>query len=214
MFLIKWQPGITFEQSVKFYFGDTSNKIKWSWVNAEKNFTQVQFDRMTKREKEINKKVHKVGKEDNFPILNTVWKSLLTILAAGPVEPSRAVTEVGGSLSTPATIEAHAIAAHRCVCTRGQAGSVTKKTGKKLASEAETPGSHPKMSTSAVSSTDLFLSEPYRPVNSCIKRNFEAPPFALTNVRGIQQALFEQTSRLWAKLKKCQCQCECQQQVV
>lgn len=60
------------------------------------------------------------------------------------------------------------------------------------------------MSTSAVSSTDLFLSKPYHPsVNSWLKRNFDAPPFTLTNVRGIHHLpLFEQTSRLWAKWKK------------
>lgn len=60
------------------------------------------------------------------------------------------------------------------------------------------------MSTSAVSNTDLFLSKPYhQPVNSWVKTNLDVSPFTLTNVRGIHHlALFEKTSRLWAKQKK------------
>lgn len=85
---------------------------------------------------------------------------LLTILAAGSVEPGRTVTKLGGSLPTLAPIEAHTVATHSCTCRCGQTGlqEEEKDREKKLVSEAETPGCCRKMSTSAVSNNDLFLS--------------------------------------------------------
>lgn len=44
----------------------------------------------------------------------------LTVLAAGSVEAGRTVTELGGSLSTLASVEAHTVTTDRCMCPCGQ----------------------------------------------------------------------------------------------
>lgn len=48
---------------------------------------------------------------------NTARMILLTVLAAGPIEPCRTVTQLGGSLPTLTAIEAHAVATHRFMWT-------------------------------------------------------------------------------------------------
>lgn len=55
----------------------------------------------------------------NNPLTQCRRMRLLTILAAGSVEPRRTVAKLGGSLPTLAPVEAHAVATHSCTDRRG-----------------------------------------------------------------------------------------------
>lgn len=88
----------------------------------------------------------------------------------------------------------HTFVSTRRVVEKDRKGREKKKT---LVIEAKTPGPCHKMSTCTVWSSELFLSKPYhQSVHSWPKRNFDGPPFTLTNERGIWHlAPFEQTKQ-------------------
>lgn len=78
---------------------------------------------------------------------------LLTVLAAGAVEACGTVTELGGSLTTLAAVEANPVAAHGCTGCVWTSMEVEKdRRGEKITSvtEAETPGPCRQMSTCTV----------------------------------------------------------------
>lgn len=120
---------------------------------------------------------------------------LHTVLASGPGEPCRTITKQGRSLSTPTFIEAHAVAAHRCIVRAytWTDGVVGEKRQNKCVSEVKTPGCFHE-----VSNTDLILSKTYQqPANCCLKKDFDSPPFTLTNERGIYHLAWSRETDFW-----------------
>lgn len=99
----------------------------------------------------------------------------LTVLAAGAVEASGTVTELGGSLTTVAAVEANPVAAHSCKGRVWMSIVVEKdKRGEKKNSITNCDRDTWTLSSN-VNTSKL---EPYcQSVHSWAKRNSEAPPF-------------------------------------
>ena len=81
------------------------------------NFRQKEKQRGKEEEQQRNGAQTNMRRNKENVILNVkhlVRMFLLTILAAGPVEPCETVTKLRGPLPTVAPVEAHTVATHRC----------------------------------------------------------------------------------------------------